>query len=1281
MVLFKANRFIASLAITALTVTSGLTPGAAMASDAQVKSMYNVQSAQSSINTLTRLGGYDRYGTAVQIADHGWQSASTAVLAPSGDRNMVDALASSSLAKAVDGPILLADIDSVPASTLNELKKLGVTKVYLVSGTAVMSAKVESQLTAAGIQSVRLGGYDRYETAVNIAKEIQKIKPFQEVVVTNAFANVDAISIAPIAAAKGIPVLLVDKDSVSKVVSDFIKSSGINKTYVIGGTAVVSNLVKDALPNALRLGGNDRFDTNTEVLKQFENLIVGGSMFFANGNDTSLIDSLTGAPMAAKLGGAIVLSNKEAVPVGTKAFIQTDIALKNPGILGGTAVMSDSTVQSLGYAQPGQSAILNGAVELNTPNAAFKDLTVNGNILVDADGVTLQNVIVKGTVFVDPGKAGSTTLDGVQATRIVVLSGADHSIHLKNTKADRLVVSSSSPGTRVVAEAGTTLGFTLVQSNGTVESQSGANVGVLSAQPRLDTQIAVGLQGTFANDVALSGSLKLTAEAGAVVSNVKVAKAASSEAIQLAGQFASVSITDSSSVTVVSGTVAKMNTAAASSIVVKPGAAVTSLSSSAGSVTLSGGGSVNGNLTTATPTSSTIPVTPVTPSDGGGGGSSTSTVAVSAITNADVAISSGSIIFGYTFTAASDAVTYAQAKAAPYYLDAAASTVTIKDGAGNSAVSYVQDLGIADDGTISYANLAAVQSKFAGLNFLPTAIQLHLVGASVVNSGANAWTKDVTVTLEAGEIALLTPAQANGSDFTPGVGGALPTFVPFASENNKIGGLYVDRNHKYVTMILSGNPIIDHIVEMKFLPPQDFGATGYTLQYSSDNGVGWANYSNVATESATQDNFSIKNPGGDYQYRLLVVGGNSAGYTSNIIEAPSPSVVTRFTGYGLDESMVISGVMAPFIGRGLTASFTATQYVSDADDLVYTDRYMTYQWFRVNPVTYEMTVIPGATNLTYVTTAADAGYHFIVRATGDGEKVGGYLQILAGRDNVVPNKAFISNVTNTGFTLNLHKTVSSLAVGDLILRDKDNAIVPIISVTAGANNAVFNILANINQENGPFRLQNNSGFWQIVSVVAGGHMMTEGVEVAAHSASSAKDITIFSFADLAPSEINGTNISLTVPKQTDVTALKATFVSSPGSTVTVGSTTQISGTTANDFTNPVTYTVTARDSTTKTYTVTVTIAPIAAKAITAFVLVGLNPAVVGVINEASHTIAVAVPSGTAVSALATSIAITGASVSPNTGTVQDFTSPVTYTVTATDGSTQNYVVTVTVLSA
>jgi len=84
------------------------------------------------------------------------------------------------------------------------------------------------------------------------------------------------------------------------------------------------------------------------------------------------------------------------------------------------------------------------------------------------------------------------------------------------------------------------------------------------------------------------------------------------------------------------------------------------------------------------------------------------------------------------------------------------------------------------------------------------------------------------------------------------------------------------------------------------------------------------------------------------------------------------------------------------------------------------------------------------------------------------------------------------------------------------------------------------------------------------------------------------------------------------------------------------------------------------------------------KAITAFTI----PGQVGgtVINEGSHTVAVTVPSGTVVTALIPTITVTGTSVLPNSGVAQNFTSPVTYTVTAADSSTQAYIVTVTILA-
>ena len=83
-----------------------------------------------------------------------------------------------------------------------------------------------------------------------------------------------------------------------------------------------------------------------------------------------------------------------------------------------------------------------------------------------------------------------------------------------------------------------------------------------------------------------------------------------------------------------------------------------------------------------------------------------------------------------------------------------------------------------------------------------------------------------------------------------------------------------------------------------------------------------------------------------------------------------------------------------------------------------------------------------------------------------------------------------------------------------------------------------------------------------------------------------------------------------------------------------------------------------------------------AKAITTFSFA--TPAATGTITEATHTIAVTVPSGTVITGLTPTITHTGTIISPASGVAQDFTSPVTYTVTAADSSTQAYTVTVTI---
>jgi hypothetical protein len=87
-----------------------------------------------------------------------------------------------------------------------------------------------------------------------------------------------------------------------------------------------------------------------------------------------------------------------------------------------------------------------------------------------------------------------------------------------------------------------------------------------------------------------------------------------------------------------------------------------------------------------------------------------------------------------------------------------------------------------------------------------------------------------------------------------------------------------------------------------------------------------------------------------------------------------------------------------------------------------------------------------------------------------------------------------------------------------------------------------------------------------------------------------------------------------------------------------------------------------------------------AKAITAFGIQLAATTLAGAIDESAHTISLSVPFGTDIRALLPIVEASSlATSSPASGVPQDFTIPVTYTVTAEDGSTQTYTATVTVL--
>ena len=152
-------------------------------------------------------------------------------------------------------------------------------------------------------------------------------------------------------------------------------------------------------------------------------------------------------------------------------------------------------------------------------------------------------------------------------------------------------------------------------------------------------------------------------------------------------------------------------------------------------------------------------------------------------------------------------------------------------------------------------------------------------------------------------------------------------------------------------------------------------------------------------------------------------------------------------------------------------------------------------------------------------------------------------------------------------------------------------------------------------------------------------------------------------------------IDVTMPFGATITSLAATFGLSAGAALKVGTTTQASGTTKNNFTTPVVYVVTAQNGTTnKTWTVTVNIAPNTAAEIATYSLPGQTG--IATINSAAGTIDVTMPYGATITSLAATFGLSagaalkvGTTTQASGTTKNNFTTPVVYVVTAQNGTT------------
>jgi putative cell wall-binding protein len=298
---------------------------------------------------LRSFAGKSRYDTALKIISNGWTKSDSAVISSGNNGNLVDALTAAPLARKLKAPIFLTDGKTLDSTTISKLKSLGVKNAYITSGTAVISSNIEKQLNSIDITYVkRLGGATRYETSVNIAKTLGNA---QSIMVARGDEYADALSAAAIAASEGMPVLLSDKNTLPKSVSDYIKSQNISTSYVLGMQGALSDNVANNLPGPKRLGGKNRYETNVEIVREFQDEIDFNKLYVASGEKANLVDALAGSPLASLSSSAIILSSS-ALPDETAEYLNTVLnSNSNISIFGGLGAVPSAVSDKLNEIQ------------------------------------------------------------------------------------------------------------------------------------------------------------------------------------------------------------------------------------------------------------------------------------------------------------------------------------------------------------------------------------------------------------------------------------------------------------------------------------------------------------------------------------------------------------------------------------------------------------------------------------------------------------------------------------------------------------------------------------------------------------------------------------------------------------------------------------------------------------------------------------------------------------------------------------------------------------------
>lgn len=243
-----------------------------------------------------------------------------------------------------------------------------IKTITVVSNDGTDIKALRKLLADGGFKVGVVGGNNRYETAVNVAKQqgidglnsAKIAKGEQNIVLVNGMSLVDGLAAAPLAAEKGCfetgnsnsakaaPLLLTETDKLPTATKEYLEKlvDGFTVTqkkavtvHLVGGTSVLSSSLSRELQemgfSVERHGGDNREETSVAVAEELTNASKKAFIVGANGE----ADAMSISAVAAKDKTPIIVSKVGGVSSDALGFLKEN-AITDATIIGGEKVVS-----------------------------------------------------------------------------------------------------------------------------------------------------------------------------------------------------------------------------------------------------------------------------------------------------------------------------------------------------------------------------------------------------------------------------------------------------------------------------------------------------------------------------------------------------------------------------------------------------------------------------------------------------------------------------------------------------------------------------------------------------------------------------------------------------------------------------------------------------------------------------------------------------------------------------------------------------------------------------